>query len=66
MNKDTIAAAEAAARKFIAYAERWRAAQGKYESHGNTYPVETPIQGGALRRASMELTRALADMRRPI
>ena len=40
----------------------WTDAQGKYHEH---ISINAPLESGALRRASLDLTRALAAMRRP-
>lgn len=60
MTLDKVRTAEAEARRFLERAKAWRAAQGT--PHGCT---STPKESGALRRASLDLTRALAEMRRP-
>lgn len=59
------------AKRFLERAEAyWEATKrpdGEYEYNGEihlTYPV-APRESGALRRASLDLTRALAAMRRP-
>lgn len=66
MDAEKIKTAEAEAKRFLARIAPWRKAQGTYEGHnGHRFSIGTPKQGGALRRASMDLTRALADMRKP-
>lgn len=65
MNQKSILAAEAEAKRFLARAKEWRDAQGSTLYNGINYAHPTPKQGGALRRASLDLTRALASMRRP-
>lgn len=64
MDKNGIEAAEAEAKRFLSRVKAWRAAQGTYTHGEHTFEISTPRQGGALRRASLDLTRALADMRR--
>jgi hypothetical protein len=56
--------AKAEAKRFLARVSQWEKAQGTYEAHGHTFPNHTSKQNGALRRASMDLTRALAAMRK--
>ncbi len=66
MKTDNIKAAVIEARRFIRTAEACiEARKATYEMGGHTYPVSTPKESGATRRASMDLTRALADMRKP-
>jgi hypothetical protein len=58
MNADSIAHAVAEANRFLRAAEAHRAkAKLSGEMYGNR-------ESGSLRRASLDLTRALADMRR--
>lgn len=40
-------------------------AKAKYTYDGRQYEGSCPKESGALRRASMDLTRALADLRKP-
>ena len=65
MRKENITAAKAEAKRFLARVTEWEKAQGTYEAHGYTFHNHTPKQCGSLRRASMDLTRALAEMRKP-
>jgi len=66
MDKERIKAAEDEAKRFLSRVTAWRKAQGTYEGHGgHRFSLDTPKQGGALRRASLDLTRALAEMRKP-
>ncbi len=74
MNIEKIDTAIAEAKRFIKKAEACKAAKKKYI---DTYKGDTrwkpesldhvnmPREQGALRRASMDLTRSLADLRRP-
>ncbi|MDO8706265.1 MAG: hypothetical protein Q7J84_15090 [Sulfuricaulis sp.] len=67
MQKEAIQAAEAEAMRFLNRIIALREAIAKYpkdsqEAHWSFLPV---VEAGALRRASMDLTRALARMRRP-
>jgi len=64
MTTDKIKAAEEEAKRFLSRVAKWRKAQGTYEAFGRTYSIGTPRESGALRRASMDLTRALAVLRR--
>lgn len=61
MNRDTLNAAIAEAERFVRVAKECRQ-HGTDGPHWTTYP---PRQSGATKRASMDLTRALADLRRP-
>ena len=62
MNTKTLSAARAEAKRFLhALDEMQRAAQ----IEGNGYVTYGSKLSGAVRRASMDLTRALADLRRP-
>jgi hypothetical protein len=67
MDRDKLTAAVAEARRFIERAEALPAPT-TYEVPGSQYNPFTnynfPKQQGAIRRASMDLTRALADLRR--
>ena len=60
MNTETLNAACKAADVFL---ERAMALATEWADGGDTY--SPPKLSGALRRASMDLTRALADLRRP-
>lgn len=63
MNRNKIAVAAAEAERFL---ERVKALpeQGYYEHHERKYPLSYPVEMGSIRRASMDLTRALADLRK--
>jgi hypothetical protein len=65
MTPETIKEAELEAKRFLARVAVWRKAQGTTEYNGHTYANHTPRESGALRRASLDLTRALAAMRKP-
>ncbi|MCA3375677.1 MAG: hypothetical protein INF64_01005 [Roseomonas sp.] len=65
MKKETIATAKAEAKRFLSRVSEWENAQGTYKVGEHTFHTYTPKQGGALRRASLDLTRALAEMRKP-
>lgn len=58
MNSTTLAAAETAAREFLKRAKALR-------ESGDKYVIVGTRESGAVKRASLDLTRALADMRRP-
>jgi hypothetical protein len=60
MSDDDVKAAEKAAKEFLARIAAWR----KDRAGGATTIVGTKASG-AVRRASMDLTRVLAEMRRP-
>jgi hypothetical protein len=66
MQKDKIEAAIDAATKMISAANEYLDERAKLYTTGEFVFTNTaPKQSGALRRASMELTRALAEMRKP-
>mgnify|MGYP001581689419 CR=1 FL=1 len=61
MNDTSLKKAESEAKRFLKAASDWRAA-----TKGDAYPFLCGCkESGALRRCSMDLTRALADLRRP-
>ena len=62
--REKLAFAVAEAKRFIERAEKLPNAE-PYEMHGDTFVHDNfPREQGAIRRASMDLTRALADFRR--
>ena len=61
MNLNTVSKAVEEAKRFIAAAEVFHKAETDKAKSYYTNPKES----GAVRRASMDLTRALADMRKP-
>lgn len=64
MKRDKLAIAVAEARRFIERAEALPELT-TYEANGRIYTHDNhPREQGAIRRASMDLTRALADLRR--
>lgn len=70
MTKDSrIRTAAEEARRFLARVEARDIAIAKAEKEkirlGSRWSIDTPIENGALTRASMDLTRALAALRRP-
>ena len=66
MRKDKIEATIDAATKMISAANEYLDERAKsYTSDKYVFTNTAPKQSGALRRASMELTRALAEMRKP-
>ena len=71
MQKANITRAVLEAQRFLArakdYLEATKNPDGSYEYQGKihkTYP-SAPAESGAMRRASLDLTRPLAAMRRP-
>lgn len=65
MNREKLAIAVEEARRFIARAEALPAPE-PYERGGSLLMHDNfPREQGAIKRASMDLTRALADVRRP-
>lgn len=72
MNLNKIDTAIAEAKRFIKTAEALKAAKKsrheeckKWTDHSTVENAHCPREQGATRRASMDLTRALADLRRP-
>ena len=71
MNADSLSRAIDEASRFIERAKRLLSAHRKAErrrEHPEEYvlsPITGSAQSGAVKRASMDLTRALADLRRP-
>ena len=66
MQNNKIEAALVAANRMILAANEYLEKSSKtYTSNGHTFNLNAPKQSGALHRASMELTRALAEMRKP-
>lgn len=60
-------AAREVAKRFIAACERIEDRDAKEKASGSQYPCNPysgSVESGALRRASLDLTRALADLRR--
>jgi hypothetical protein len=66
VNEDTIGKAIKEAERFVAAAKLAIESRRSYtiEGHGE-FKSWNPRNTGAARRASMDLTRALADLRRP-
>ena len=68
MNREKLKVAIAEAERFIKRAKALPEPT-QYEVPGSTYNPFTndnfPKESGAIRRASMDMTRALADLRRP-
>ena len=67
MTKETVTAAVAAAKLFLAEAAKITYNTHSYDPKKKPIPyiVSSPKVTGALRRKSMDLTRALAEMRKP-
>lgn len=65
MNDSKILKAASEAKRFLKAVEEYHAARSTYTTNGYTFEHGRPKQSGAMRRASMDLTRALADMRKP-
>lgn len=63
MKRTTLADAIKEARRFIEKAEELDAALARKDSSINIYYGTLPRESGACRRASMDLTRKLADLR---
>jgi len=61
VNLNTVNQAAVEAQRFLKTVAEWNKAEGaKAESY-----YSTPKESGAVRRASMDLTRALAELRKP-
>jgi len=71
MQKDDLYRAVAEAKRFLDrvndYREATKNPDGEYEYDGVIHKIypSAPAESGAMRRASLALTRALAAMRRP-
>ena len=66
MNKQKIDTAVVEARRFLQRVEELKAEEAQDNNAGFQRYAGSPSKArGALRRASMDLTRALANMRRP-
>lgn len=66
MNKDTLNAAIAEAERFVMLAKACRANAELHRAiNGRDLTSFQPKRSSATKRASMDLTRALADLRRP-
>lgn len=61
MRDDAIRAAKGEAKRFLKAVEAFEAAERNKQEDWHSSPKES----GAMRRASMDLTRALAEMRKP-
>lgn len=59
MNRDKLATAVAEAKRFLEAAKAWQTRTPEYDWQGSK-------EGGAVKRASMDLTRALAELRKPL
>jgi hypothetical protein len=60
VNTATVEEAKVLAQRLVERAEAWEKARAEAPKY-----AAIPRESGALRRASMDLTRALADLRRP-
>ena len=65
MTMDTIKKAEDAAHRFLAAADAIRVRLAQDADFNELYGIVGYKETGALRRSSMDLTRALAEMRKP-
>ncbi len=65
MNAHKVEIAVSEAERFLLRVAAWKIASKRtYEMDGKIYPCYTPSESAALKRASLDLTRALADMRK--
>jgi len=62
MNFSKLKIAEAEAKRFLERVKAYRASEEQYEPGFFHYGVK---ESGAVRRSSLDLTRALADLRKP-
>lgn len=65
MNKKTLTVAEDEAERFLAKIRALRDLNNFNTGEIGAYDNNNPREQGAVKRASMDLTRALADLRRP-
>lgn len=65
MNKKSLTTAENEAERFLATIRSLRELSNFDAGEIGSYTNNNPRQQGAVKRASMDLTRALADLRRP-
>ncbi len=65
MNKRTLTTAENEAERFLAKIRELRELNNFSTGEIGSYHNNNPREQGAVKRASMDLTRALADLRRP-
>ncbi len=65
MNRNKLKIAVAEAERFIKRAKALPKPTGREYRPGFYMDDQHPIENGAIKRASMDLTRALADLRRP-
>jgi hypothetical protein len=63
MRQDRLDECKALCEQFLQRAKEWE--EAIVPPSGHTWTPFAPAQSGALRRTSMELTRALAILRRP-
>ncbi len=65
MNAHKVEIAVQEAERFLLRVAGWKIASKRtYEINGKVYPCYTPTESAAMKRASLDLTRALADMRK--
>ncbi len=65
MNENKVEIAIQEAERFLLRVSAWKIANKRtYEMDGKIYPCYAPAESAALKRASLDLTRALADMRK--
>ena len=65
MNIENIKKAKEEALRFVERVDELLREKTKYDSGDKKYWFNAPKQSGAVRRASLDLTRALAEMRKP-
>jgi hypothetical protein len=65
MTPESVKDAVAEAERFLKKYKEWEEVQGQTYGKSN-YPLSTPTENAALKRSSMDLTKALAKMRKPV
>lgn len=65
MNIENIKKAKQEALRFVERADALLQERKKYDEGEKKYCFNAPKESGAVRRASLDLTRALAEMRKP-
>ena len=67
MTSESVAQAVIEAKRFLQRHEEWQEVQGQtyqYSTVGEHFPLSTPKENAALKRSSMDLSRALAQLRK--
>ena len=67
MTSEAVEQAAIEAKRFLQRYDEWKEVQGQtyqYSTVGEHFPRSTPKQNSALKRSSMDLSRALAQLRK--